>query len=65
MSRQKKLDAEPKSIQQIEFIGQLKKLDDYGNATNAGDDQSMFVLAILEKNKETWLKFSKVSVTVL
>ena len=52
-SRQKELDADPKAIQQIEFIGQLKN-PDYEIVSN----ESMFVLAILEKNKET-------SVTVL
>ena len=36
-----------------------------GNATNAGDDQSMYVWTILEKIKETRLKFSQGSVTVL
>ena len=30
-----------------------------------GNDQSMFVLMILEKTKETRLKFSQGSVTVL
>ena len=39
-----------KSIQQIEFVGQLKKLDDDGNDTDVGNDQSMFVLKISEKN---------------
>ena len=58
LSRQKELDADPKAIQQIEFVGKLKKLDAYGNATDAGNDQSMFVLTILEKIKETRLKFS-------
>ena len=52
-------------IQQIEFVGQLKKLDRDGNATDAGNDQSMFILTISEKIKETRLKFSQVSVTVL
>ena len=28
LRRQKVLDVDPKSIQQIEFVGQLKKLDD-------------------------------------
>ena len=41
LSRQKELDVDPKPIQQIEFVGQLKKkLDDNGNATDAGNDQS-------------------------
>ena len=52
LSRQKELDADPKAIQQIEFIGQLKKLDPEDNATDApGNDQSMFVLIIVEKNR--------------
>ena len=46
LSRQKELDADPKSIQQIEFVGQLKKL-------NADDNvKSMFILTALEKIKE-------------
>ena len=65
MSRQKELDADPKVIQEIEFVGQLKKLDADDNATDVGNDQSMFVLTILEKIKETRLKFSGGSVTVL
>ena len=31
MNRQKELDAESKAIQQIEFVAQLKKLDNNGN----------------------------------
>ena len=49
LSRQKELDVDRKSIQQIEFVGQLKKLDDDGNDTDVGNDQSMFVLKISEK----------------
>ena len=64
-SRQKEVDADPKVIQQTEFVGQLKKLADDDNATAAGNDQSMFILTILEKIKETRLKFSQGSVTVL
>ena len=48
LSRQKELDADLKAIPQIEFVGQLKKLDGDGNATDARNDQSMFVLTILE-----------------
>ena len=49
----------------MEFAGQLKKLDTNDNATDAGDnDQSRFVLTILEKIKEARLKFSQGSVTV-
>ena len=58
MSRHKELDADPKAIQQIDFVWQLKKLDNTANATDVGDDQSMFVLMILEKNKETRLKLT-------
>ena len=58
LSRQKELNTDPKEIQQIEFVGQLKKLDDDGI-------ESMFFLTILEKIKETILKFSQESVMVL
>ena len=48
LSTQKELDDDPKSIQQIEFVGQLKKL-------NADDNvKSMFIFTILEKIKEVW-----------
>ena len=60
MSRQKELDPDPKAIQQIEVVGQFKKID----GVNADGTQSMFVLTILEKIKETKLKFFEVSVTV-
>ena len=62
LNRQKELDADTKSIHQIEFLGQLKKLDDDSNATDAGNDQSIFVLTILEKIKEARLKFCQGSV---
>ena len=42
LRRQKELGAGPKAIQQIEFVGQLKKLDDNDNATDDSNDQSMF-----------------------
>ena len=60
LSRQKEFDADPKAIQQIELVGQLKSPD---NAVVA--DESMFVLTILEKIKESRLKLSQGSVTVL
>ena len=44
LSRQKQLDADPKAIQKIEFVGQLQKLDADGNA------ESMFVLTT-QRNK--------------
>ena len=60
LSRQKELDADPKAIQQIEFVEQLKNPD---NVTVA--NESMFVLTILEKIRETRLKFFQGSVAVL
>ena len=60
LRRQKELDADPKSIQQIEFVEQLKNPADAVVAYT-----SMFVLTILEKIKETRLKFSQGSITVL
>ena len=60
LSRQKELDSDPKAIQQIEFVGQLKKLNN-----NNKNVESMFVLTILGKIKERRLKFSQGSVTVL
>ena len=56
---EKKFDAGPKEIHQREFVEQLKKLDNNGNATDADNDQSMFVLqkTIAEKIKETRLNF--------
>ena len=41
----KELDADPKAIQQTEFVGPLKKLDD-DDATDDGNYQSMLVLTI-------------------
>ena len=65
IKKKKKIDADPKAIQQIEFVGQLKKKKDNGNATNAGGNQNMFVLVILEIIKETKLKFSQRGIIVL
>ena len=59
LRRQKELDADQKEIQQMEFSGQLKKLNNDNNA------KSMLVLTILENIKETRLKLSQGSVTVL
>ena len=60
LSRQRELGTDPKAIQQIELVGQLKNPDDAVVA-----NESMFVLTILEKVKETRLKFSLGIVTVL
>ena len=59
LSRQKELDADLKEIHQKEFIGQLTNLDNDGNATEAGNAESMFLLMVLEKFKETRLKFQR------
>ena len=64
LSRQKKLDTDPKVIQQIEIVGQLNKLHAEDNGTDARNDQSMFVLTILEKIRKTRLKFSSGNTTV-
>lgn len=54
-------DAAPKSIQQIEFFGKLKRLDD----VHADSTESMKFLKISEKANETRLKFSRGNVTIL
>ena len=48
----------------MEFVGQLKRLHANGNTTDAANDQSMFVLTILEEIKEIRLKFSQGSIAV-
>ena len=62
MSWQNELDADAKTIQQIEFVEELKKLDDDDDNNGA---ESMFILTILEKVKETILSFSQGSLTAL
>ena len=47
------------------IVGQWKKLDDDVNTIDEGNDQSMFILTVSEKIKETRLKFSQGSVIVL
>ena len=47
MKCRKELDAGPKAIQQIEFVGQLKNQDNRIVA-----NESMFVLTILEKKSK-------------
>ena len=61
LSIKKELNADAKAIQEIEFVGQLKKTD----GKNADGTESMFVLTVLENIKETRFKFSQESVTVL
>ena len=65
LSQQKDIDTNLKAIQEREFVGQLKQFDNNGNAADACNIQSMFVLMILEKIKETSLKFSQGSILVL
>ena len=52
LSKQKALDADPEAIQQIIFTGQA-------------DDDALKVFYILEKSKETMLKFAKGTTKVL
>ena len=61
LSRQKELDADPKAIQEIQFVDQLKNVD----GTNPDGTQNMFVLTVLEKIKEAILTFSQGSITEL
>ena len=49
---QQKIDTDPKAIQQTEFVQQLKNLDNIGNAADAGNNQTMFVLMILENSNK-------------
>ena len=65
LSRQRELDADPNPIQPVELVRQSKHVDDEYNAVNADGTQNMIVLTILEKIKETRLKFSQGGVTVL
>ena len=52
LSRQKKLDADPKVIQQTEFVGQLKNSD----GRDADEAESMFVSTILDKKQRNEIK---------
>ena len=54
-----------KPIQQIEFVVQLKNLDDNDNAVDADGRQPLFLLPNSQKIKETRLKFSQGAVIVL
>ena len=51
LSRLKELHADPKAIQQIGFVAQLKTSD---NAIV--DNESLFILIILEKNERNKIK---------
>ena len=55
LSEEKELNADPKAFKQIEFVGQLENID----IVNADVTQSIFILTILEKIKETRLNFLK------
>ena len=52
-------------ISKEKSLEKFKKLDDNSNVADAGNNQSMFFLTVLENIKETRLKFSEGSVTVL
>ena len=68
MSEQKELDADPKAIQQIKFVGKLKKLDDDDDDGYDDDDGAEIYVYFNDfgkKIKETKLGFSQESVTVL
>ena len=54
LSRQKELDADPKAIPEIKFVGQLKS-----TYYAIVDGEPMFVLTILEKKLKMRLKFSQ------
>ena len=58
LSKQRQLGADPKAIQQIEFLRQLKKF----NSVNADGTESIFVLKILEKLKEAKQKLPQESI---
>ena len=60
LSRQKELDVDPKTIQQIELGRQLNSVD----GTNADGAKSMFIFTISKKIKEERLKLSPRSITV-
>ena len=57
------LDADPKAIHQNKTCWTTEKVDTNGNATDAGSEESIFVLKILEKIKENRLKFFLVNIT--
>ena len=56
----KELVADPRAIQQIELIGQLKNED----GKKADETQDVLILMILEKIKETRLQFSQGGLTI-
>ena len=58
VSRQKELNADPKAIQQIWIVGQLKNVDNDYNAIDGDETQTIFILKILEKIKKMIIKFS-------
>ena len=62
LSRPKQLDSELKAIQQLELVGQLKKVDNNCNATDVVNDKSIFFFKNFRKILET--RFSQGSVTV-
>ena len=59
LSRQRRLDAVPKAIKQIELLGQVKQLN------NTNNNPESVYLTILEIIKETRLKLSQGSAAAL
>ena len=53
LSGEKELDADLKAIEQIELVEQLKKLDNYGTATDTGSDQLIVCFNNFRKNQRT------------
>ena len=58
VSRQKELNADPKAIQQIWIVGQLKNVDNDYNAIDGDVTQTIFILKILQKIKKMIIKIS-------
>ena len=61
VSRQKELDADPKTIQQIEFFGQLKNDD----GVNADGTESIFSIIIMTNCQEVRVKLTNTQVNKL
>ena len=54
LGRQKELDADPKAIEEIEFVGQLKNI----NGINADGAEFKFFKSLRKKFKDTKIEFS-------
>ena len=63
--RRKELDVHPKVVKKITMFYTVKKIDGNDNATDAAVNDQSVILTILKRIKETRLKCSQGSVTVL